>query len=245
MPALPPSVDSAGSPRRVLVVDDHPMFRLGLVRLLEREPGLLLCAEASHFRDALEAARVHRPDLALVDVSMPGISGLELIKALLAEHPGLRMLVLSMHDESLYALRAVRAGALGFVSKDAPYETLRIAIHQVAEGRLYLSPALADRLLFHAIHHLQIESDPELDSLSTREREVLELYGRGLATHEICEHFQIGTKTVETYRTRLKAKLGLANLRDLIRFARDWVRQQSAPREIDHREPPDDSLNAA
>jgi DNA-binding NarL/FixJ family response regulator len=227
MAAPPFSAADSSHVKEVLVVDDHPMFRHGLARILEQEPRFRLAAEASNFKEALTAARERKLELALLDVSMPGINGIELIKALRAEHPELRMLVLSMHDESLYALRAIRAGALGFVSKDDPYETLVEAIHRVAEGRLFLRPELMEQLLLHAVHRLDIDSHPDLDSLSRRELEVLGLYGQGVGTEEICARFGVGVKTVETYRTRLKAKLGLADLPDLVRFAQDWIRQKS------------------
>lgn len=213
--------------QRVLIVDDHPMFRHGIARVLSREPDLEICAEASNFGEALNAGRRWKPDLALVDISMPGINGLELIKALRAEHPELRMLVLSMYSESLYALRAVRAGALGYLMKDESYETVVTAIRSVLDDRLFLSPSLVGTLFSFAVEHLDCDSHPDLEALSSRERQVLQLYGEGCSTREICDRFQIGLKTVETYRTRIKEKLGLENLSELLHFAAGWVQQQS------------------
>jgi DNA-binding NarL/FixJ family response regulator len=240
--AHPKSLPAPAPRKRVIVVDDHPMFRHGLAQILAREPGLELSAQASNFAEALELARACKPDVALIDIMMPGVNGIELIKTLLAEFPGLRILMLSMHEESIYAQRAVRAGALGFLGKDASYEDLVEAIHRVAEGRLYLSSELTEKLLTFAIQDLDIDSDPNLETLSARELEVLRLYGEGLDTNEILTRFNIGMKTIETYRTRLKAKLGLADFPDLLRFAKNWVERDTIG-PADEKKIGDDRLN--
>ena len=154
------------------------------------------------------------------------------------------MLVLSMYSESLYALRSIRAGALGYVMKDESYDTIVAAIRSVTEGRLFLSAGLAGRLISFAIQNVNGDSHPDLEALSARELEVLRFYGEGRSTREICDHFQIGLKTVETYRTRIKDKLGLADLQHLIHFASDWV-QQTLTASSDSPAPPSNRLAAS
>lgn len=214
----------------VILVDDHPTFRHGLASVLENEGGFDIRATVGTPGAALEAARREQPSLAIIDIAMPGMNGIELIKALRAEHPDLRMLALSMHEEAAFAVRAVRAGALGYVAKAAAHETLTLAISRVLSGQLYLSEDLTDRLLQRAISGSGLENcHPNFELLSAREVEILTLYGEGLGTREICERTGIGNKTVETYRTRIKKKLGLNNFSELRRFAAGWRRQRDDP----------------
>src|SRR5690242_11940700 len=167
---------------RLLIVDDHPVFRHGMRQLISQLPEVTLCAEAENATSALEKMRTAKPDIALVDVTMPGTNGIELIKLMLAEHPRLIILMISMHDESLYALRALRAGAKGYVMKQQAMETVVDALRKVIGGGVYVSPQLSERLVFKAIHSDDGDLGSPVDRLSDRELEVLQLFGRGETT---------------------------------------------------------------
>jgi DNA-binding NarL/FixJ family response regulator len=218
----PADATAAPPPRRILLVDDHPAFRRGLAALLEGEGDLQVCGEASTAPAALTAMRQLSPDLAIVDIGLPGVDGLELIKMMLAERPRLGILVLSMHDESVYALRALRAGARGYVMKAEALECVLVALRKVDAGGLYLSPALNTRLIFKFVQGEEFAHATPVDRLSDREMEVLLLIGKGFGTQEIADHLQVSVKTVETHRAHIKEKLGFRDSRELIRFAVDW-----------------------
>lgn len=210
-------------PRRVLVVDDHPIFRHGITALIESEQDLTVCGEANNAGSALEAMRNHEPDIALLDVSLPGTNGIELIKLMKAERPRLVLLVVSMHDESLYALRALRAGARGYVMKAEALTHVLTAIRKVLEGGIYVSPQFSDRLVFKAIQSLEGGMGSPVDKLSDRELEVLQLLGKGNGTREIADELHLSIKTIETHRAHIKEKLGLKDASEMVRFAIDWV----------------------
>jgi DNA-binding NarL/FixJ family response regulator len=214
---------TARSAARLLIVDDHPIFRQGISQLIGGLPDVVICGEADSAPAALEAMRRLAPDLVLVDVSMPGTNGIELIKILLAEQPRLRILVLSMYDESLYALRALRAGAKGYVMKQQAMEHVLGAIRKVVAGGVYVSPAFAERLVFKAIQGSGGDIGSPVDKLSDRELEVLQLFGQGKSTREVAEALRISVKTIETHRAHIKEKLGFKDARELMKFASEWV----------------------
>lgn len=212
---------------RILIVDDHPIVRFGLVQLLKSQADLEVCAETDSVMEVLEKLDATRPDLAVVDLSLKDGSGLELIKRMKAWNPSVLILVASVHDEVLYAERALRAGASGYVTKAEMPEAIMQAIRTVLEGRVYLSPRMADRFLSRMVNKEDEVVASPMASLSDRELEVFELIGRGLTTRQIAQHLHLSIKTVETYREHIKNKLDLKNAAQLIRHAVEWVRDQS------------------
>lgn len=214
--------------KRVLIIDDHPIFRHGISAMINAEPDLLVCGEAGTAPLALEAMRTLQPDIALVDISMPGANGIELLKSMRAEAPKLPMLVVSMHDESLYALRALRAGALGYVMKAEALDSILTAIRKVLAGEPYLSPKFSDRLVFKAIRSMDEGLGSPVDKLSDRELEVLNLMGRGFGAQDIANELHLSVKTIETHRAHIKEKLDFHDSKEMVRFAIEWVAQQQA-----------------
>ena len=209
--------------KRIVIVDDHPLFRKGLEDLIHSEGSFAVCGEAGNAAEAMEVIRKLNPDLAIVDLSLPGANGIELIKNIRAEFPKLPILVLSMHDESLYALRALRAGAEGYVMKHEAMANVIQAIHEVFSGRPYLSPAMAAQVITKAARgQAEDETDPT-ERLSDRELEVLELIGKGREVREIANRLHLSPKTVETHRAHIKEKLQLKNAREVVRFAVQWI----------------------
>ena len=217
-----PKYDSPGA-KRIVIVDDHPLFRKGLEQLIHSDGAFAVCGEASNASEAMDVIRKLDPDLAIVDVRLPGANGIELIKNIRAEFPKLPILVLSMHDESLYALRALRAGAQGYVMKQEALANVVQAIHEVFTGRPYLSPAMAAQVI---INFAQTRSEGEadvIDRLSDRELEILELIGKGNEVRQIGKLLHLSPKTVETHRAHIKEKLNLASAHQVGRFAVQWV----------------------
>jgi len=212
--------------RRVLIVDDHPVLRRGLATLINAEPDLIVCGEASSSRSALEAMRTSRPDVALLDISLPGTNGIELIKLMKAEQPDLPLLMLSMHDESRYALRTLRAGAHGYIMKVEALTNILAALRKVLKGEIYVSSELSQRLIFQAVKPVEGGMGSPVDKLSDRELEVLELLGRGLGTKGVASELHLSVKTIETHRAHIKEKLGLKEASEMIHFAIDWVAQE-------------------
>lgn len=209
--------------RRVLIVDDHPVFRHGITALINAEADLVVCGEASSSPAALDAMRKLQPDIALLDISLPGSNGIELIKLMKAEHPKLPLLILSMHDESLYALRALKAGALGYVMKAEALTHVLDALRKALKGEIYVSPRLSERLIFQAIQSTDGHARSPVDRLSDREVEVLAMLGRGLSTKKIAAELHLSVKTIETHRGHIKEKLGLRDSSEMVRFAIDWA----------------------
>lgn len=223
----PPRETENGMPtHRVLLVDDHPGFRRGVASLIEDEDDFTICGEASSAPGALDAMRRLKPDVAVVDISMPGTNGIELTKMMVAEQPHLKVLILSMHDESVYALRALRAGAKGYVMKAEPIECILAGMRKVAAGEIFVSPQFSDRLIFKAIQSNEAGSSSPVDRLSDRELEVLRLLGKGYGTRDIAEQLHLSVKTVETHRGHIKEKLGFRESGDMVRFAIEWVTQE-------------------
>ena len=209
---------------RVLLVEDHPMFRDHLAILIRRELGLEVCGGADNIRDAMELIEKLQPHLVILDMTLKGTSGLELIKDIKSRGVDCRVLVLSMHDENLYAERALRAGAMGYVCKNETSSEVVRAIRNVLEGRVHVSESMNAKLLARMASGGRKASISGLDRLADRELEVFHLLGRGLATREIADRLGLGESTVETYRARIKEKLGLRSAAELYLRAGEWVR---------------------
>lgn len=211
------------SKRRILLVDDHPIVRQGMAQLINGEPDLIVCGEADDAQRALTAVSNLQPDLVIVDITLQGTNGLELIKSIKAAHPEILILVLSMHDESLYAERALRAGARGYVMKKEPPEKAMQGIRQVLKGETYVSEKIGSSFLHQFIYGRSSNKSSPIERLSDRELEVLTLIGRGHGTRHIAEMLNLSVKTIETHRAHLKEKLSLIDAPGLVRFAVEWV----------------------
>lgn len=209
--------------KRILIVDDHPVVREGLVQQLGREPDLEVCAQADSASQALEAAEQTSPDLVLADINLPGRSGLELIRDLRAVAPRLPVLVLSMHDEIVFAERVLRAGGRGYVSKQAGPEKLAQAIRRVLSGQIYLAEAVSTRLLDGLSGKRPAGLASPIEKLTDRELEVFTLIGRAKETKEIARRLHMSTKTVEAHRGSIKRKLRLKTGPELTRHAVLWL----------------------
>jgi DNA-binding NarL/FixJ family response regulator len=220
--APPPCQDSAA---KILIVDDHPAAREGLALGITRQSGLRVCGEADDTTSALRQIAAEVPDLVVLDVSLRGGSGMDLIKRIRDRHPTVRVLVWSMFDEALYAGRVLRAGASGYIEKTQPTERIVAAIVHVLAGSIHLSPAMTEVLLRQAKTGQTAGSDP-VATLSDRELEVFRLFGLGLDTQQIAERLHLSPKTVETYRGRIKQKLGAESGSAVIRLAVRWVVEQ-------------------
>ena len=207
---------------RILLVDDHPVVRDGLAESINHEPDLTVCATAEDRQEALKAVETTKPDLAVIDLMLKSSSGLELIKDINARWPKLLILVVSMHDETLYAERVLRAGAKGYITKQQATRDILLAIRRVLSGGIYLSEKTASTVLARLTSKPQVASDSMVDSLADRELQVFEMTGRGLSTREIAEQLHIDMKTVDTYRTRIKEKLNLESTSELLQLAIRW-----------------------
>ena len=212
--------------KQVLIVDDHPMMRQGLAQLINSEPDLAVCCETDTARQAFDAISGSNPDLALVDISLPDKSGLELIKDIRALRPELPVLVVSMHDESLYAERVLRAGGRGYIMKQEGGKKLMEAVRQVLAGRVYVSEKMSARILDIFSGRRQAGAGSPVERLTDREFEVFQFIGRGESTREIAKRLHLSIKTVEVHRANIKAKLSLKTATDLMRFAIRWADAQ-------------------
>jgi DNA-binding NarL/FixJ family response regulator len=210
---------------RVVVVDDHPIVRERLIELVNRQTGLVPCGEADDRSGALQIIRAQAPDLVIVDLTLKNSDGLELIKDIHARWPKLLILVLSMHDESVYAERAIRAGARGYVNKQEPTARIVAAIRRVLEGGIYLHEKIASNLLMRMTGEQGPGHPAEL--LADRELQVFHLTGQGLTTRQIADRLHIGLKSVETYRARIREKLNFKNGAELLQSAISWSHQPS------------------
>jgi DNA-binding NarL/FixJ family response regulator len=226
MKAAKASNKKAEPGKRIVIIDDHPLFRKGLEQLISSSNGFAVCGEAGNAAEGLSALRKLKPDLTIIDISLPGANGIELIKNIRAEFPKLPLLVLSMHDESVYALRSIRAGAQGYIMKQEALENVVRALHEIMSGRPYLSPAMSARLITNFAKGNDDAKTNLADNLSDRELEILELIGKGREVREIARELHLSPKTVETHRAHIKEKLNLANARQVARFAVQWVAEQ-------------------
>jgi DNA-binding NarL/FixJ family response regulator len=213
-------------PILALLVDDHPLVRGGLAQLLAEERDLEVCGEASTGREALDLAASLQPDLVIVDLALPDVSGIELIRDLKSRHPHITILALSMHDEEIYAERALRAGASGYVMKGQPPQEVIAALRRVLGGGLYVSEAMAAAMVERTVRPGRADAPSPVASLTDRELEVLTLVGEGLAPREIAAKLHLSVHTVETHRSHIREKLDLPDAAALRRFAVRWMRGQ-------------------
>jgi DNA-binding NarL/FixJ family response regulator len=214
--------------KKIMIVDDHPLIRKGLAMTINSEPEYDVVGQAENASDGLKILEEHNPDLAIVDISLPGMSGLELIKNMQAINPDLLILVVSRHDETLYAERAIRAGAKGYVMKVEAGDVIMKAVRRVLNGGIYVSEQINERLLMGLASGYKPLKQTPLDVLSDRELEVFEMTGRGMSTREIAEKLFLSVKTVESYRARIKNKLNLSNANELVLHAVQWVEGEGA-----------------
>jgi DNA-binding NarL/FixJ family response regulator len=215
---------SSKAATRVLIVDDHPIVREGLSSLLSKQPDFEICGEAEDVPTALRLVSETKPHVVTIDISLKSGSGLDLIRRISETNPSIRMVACSLYDETLYAERAMQAGALGYVNKHEATRTIVKAIRQVLDGKVYLSDRMSDRLAHRLIGGRGKKVDrPVVETLSDRELEVFQLIGSGLTTPEIAAKLHLGVKTVETHRRRIKEKLNLTNTAQLARDAAQWV----------------------
>lgn len=212
----------------VLIVDDHPLMRKGLALAIQEDPDFEVIGQAADAEEALAVFDGLNPDMAVIDISLPGMSGLELIKHLMAIREDLLVVVVSRHDEALYAERAIRAGARGYVMKLEAGDKIVEALRHVRNGGVFLSDEVKDRMLFGAALGSKMPSQSPLEVLSDRELEVFEMTGRGRATREIAERLHLSVKTVESYRARIKTKLNLNTAAELMQHAVHWVQGEGS-----------------
>jgi DNA-binding NarL/FixJ family response regulator len=213
---------------KVFVVDDHPIVRQGLSQLIEREPDLMVCGEAEDARTALDTYAPLQPDILIVDVSLEGPDGIELLKTIRSRDAKLPVLILSMHDESLYAERALRAGANGYIMKQEATDRVLIAIRQILGGEVYVSDRMAQKMMHQFVGRPGITGRSGVAELTDRELEVFRLIGQGHATRQIAEELHLSVKTVESYYAHIKDKLSLKNARELVQHAVQWVTNQDS-----------------
>jgi DNA-binding NarL/FixJ family response regulator len=215
--------------RRVLLVDDHPIVRQGLRRLIEQEEDLLVCGEAETAHDARAAIKELNPDVVIVDISLKQGDGIELVRDTRAHHPALALLVLSMHDEMIYAERMLSAGANGYIMKQAASDQLVVALRRVLERGIYVSEAVGNSMIRKfAAGGSYISTNP-IDRLSNRELQILHMIGKGLSTREAADTLNLSVKTVESHRQRIKRKLNLTSGAQLVQYAVNWFARRDAP----------------
>lgn len=211
--------------KRILVVDDHPIVRAGFSQLINQEPDLEVCAQVGSPNEALEVVKKSLPDLAIIDISLDGSNGLELVKLLQSLYPRLLLLVLSMHPEAIYAHRTLKAGAKGYIMKQAPTEEVMRAIRMVLSGEIYLSNRMNEIMVKTLFGDEEQAKESALDDFTDRELEVFELIGRGVKTADIAKKLSVSVKTVETHRAHIKEKLQLKDGMELINYAVRWASQ--------------------
>ena len=212
--------------KKILIVDDHPIFRMGMQELLNQEEDFTVCGVAADFASARELLTGTSPDLAIIDISLAEENGLDLVKEISMNHSGLPVLVLSLHDESVWAERAIRAGARGYVMKKEASESVISAIRNILDGKIHVSPDMMSHLLDKFQGNPDAQGAPTIDLLTDRELEVFRLIGSGLSTREIAERMNLGIKTIGTYRDRIKQKLCLKNATELTRHAVLWMENE-------------------
>jgi DNA-binding NarL/FixJ family response regulator len=212
---------------RVLLIDDHPITRQGIRALVNQQLNTEVCAEADNAGQALQLVSEVKPDVVILDISLPTTNGIELTKQIKSIAPNMPILVVSMHDESLYAERAIRAGAMGYVMKEEAGDKVALALQHLLRGEMYLSAKMKQRMLHRFVNKRGDTAEFAIDTLSNREMEVFRLIGNGFSTRQIASQLGLSAKTIDSYREHLKVKLGLDNGADLIRHAIQWVRMEA------------------
>jgi DNA-binding NarL/FixJ family response regulator len=212
-------INSTNRRRRVFIVDDHPIVREGLTQLINREADLAVCGVAEEAHSTLQSIEALQPDILIVDISLNGPDGLDLLKNIRTRDPGVQVLILSMHDESVYAERALRAGASGYIMKQEATERVLVALRRILNQEIYVSDRLANKLVRRYVSATNPTKSSPLDDLSDRELEVLRFIGKWQSTRQIAEKLHLSVKTIESYQGHLKEKLGLKNSRELFQYA--------------------------
>ncbi len=219
----------AAKKSKVFVVDDHPIVRQGLALLINREADLTVCGEAEDAQSAMQSVNRDHPDIMVVDISLNGPDGLDLLKDIRMRHPDLPVLILSMHDESIYAERALRAGAQGYIMKQEATEKVLVALRRILSHEIYVSERIANRMLQRYIGSPGADRPSSVADLTDRELEVFRLIGEGHSTRQIAEELHISVKTVESYQAHIKEKLSLRSARELVQHAIQWsISEKSA-----------------
>lgn len=213
---------------RIVLVDDHPMVRERLAEVIAREPGLSVCGEAESRAQAIEVVAASEPDLVIIDLSLKDSNGLDLIKDLHSRYPRLLMLVLSMHDDTLHAQRAIRAGACGYITKQEATRKIMLAVRRVLQGGVYLNETMFAQFTSQIVGNRNRRSDG-IERLTDQELRVLELIGRGLSMRQIAGVMELNVKTVETYRARIKEKLALNDASGVLKYAIHWLQSGGNP----------------
>lgn len=221
MPAEPQTAPAA--PRRIFIVDDHPIVRQGLALLINREEDLVVCGDAEEANSALQGIENLKPHVVVVDISLNGPDGLDLLKSIRMRDPNLPVLILSMLDELLYAERALRAGASGYIMKQEATEQVLVALRRILGGEIYVSDRMANKMLQRFVGGPAVETRSPITDLTDRELEVFRLIGGGHSTRQIAEDLHISVKTVESYQAHIKEKLSLKNGRELVQRAIQWT----------------------
>jgi DNA-binding NarL/FixJ family response regulator len=214
--------------RKVFIVDDHPMMREGLAQMIGNQPDLEVCGEAGDAHEALEKINSLKPDLVLTDITLPGKNGLELIKDIKTMLPQALVLVISMHDETLYVERVLRAGGRGYIMKQEGGKKIAQAIRQVLDGQIWVSEKMSAKILEIFSGHRQEVTASPVGNLTDREFEVFQLIGQGLETKRMAQKLHLSPKTIEVHRASIKAKLKLSSMPELIYYAIRWVESQDA-----------------
>src|ERR1700686_2557958 len=213
---------------RILVVDDHPIVRQGLALLINQEADLVVCGEAEEAMGAMHVLASSKPDILIVDISLSGPDGIDLLKNIRNVYPALPVLILSMHDESIYAERALRAGANGYIMKQEATEKVLVALRRILNGEIYVSERIANSMLQHYVHGSNPAEHSSVSELTDRELEVFRLIGEGHGTRQIAEALHLSVKTVESYQAHIKEKLSLRSARELVQHAVEWnVREKT------------------
>jgi len=220
-------MSEASQKSSILIVDDHPLFREGLRQIIERDATLIVCGEASTAAEALQIIPQVKPDLVLVDISLGDTSGIDLVKDIKEKYDELPLLIISMHDESLYAERSLRAGAMGYLMKQEPGKTVKAAIHKVLGGEIYLSESMSSAVISKLMHGQENSPASLVETLSDRELEVFRMLGQGKGTRQIAQHLGIGIATVHSFRNRIKDKLHIKTASEVMLHAIHFIREES------------------
>jgi DNA-binding NarL/FixJ family response regulator len=223
------AIPSGSKKKRVLVVDDHPIVRQGLALLINREPDLMVCGESQDARTAMQSITTANPDILVVDISLNGPDGLDLLKDVRTRYPDLPVLILSMHDESIYAERALRAGAQGYIMKQEASEKVLVALRRILGDEIYVSERISNRMLHRYIGSSTERRPSTVAALTDRELEVFRLIGQARSTRQIAEQLHISVKTVESYQAHIKEKLSLRSARELVQHAIQWGINEKTP----------------